>query len=98
MPAALRNAPLVVNDVVQPVLDLVELERVEAEARAARLDGGNDLVDVVADDAEAHVARVLLDDCAKGELSNDASCMPSTYRDARRSVPPSSWHLPRRAR
>jgi hypothetical protein len=36
-------------------------ERAEAEARAAALDRGRDLPDVVAHDAEAHVARVLLD-------------------------------------
>ena len=33
------------------------------ETGAARLDGWDDAIDVVADDAEAHVLRVLFDDC-----------------------------------
>lgn len=33
------------------------------EARAATLDGGDDAVDVVADDAEADILGVLFDDC-----------------------------------
>lgn len=39
------------------------LEKDAPEAGAARLDGRDDFVDVVADDAEAHILRVLLDDC-----------------------------------
>jgi hypothetical protein len=34
------------------------------ESSTTRLDGGDDLVDVVADDAEANVLGELLDDCA----------------------------------
>lgn len=40
-----------------------ERTRNAPEAGAARLDGGDNLVDIVADDAEAHVLGVLLDDC-----------------------------------
>jgi hypothetical protein len=43
-------------------------EWAEAEARAAALDSGCDLADVVADDAEADVARVLLDDAPERSL------------------------------
>lgn len=47
---ALRS-PLIVNDMVQAGLNLVELKWIEAETCAARLNGLNDLVDVVANDA-----------------------------------------------
>lgn len=43
--------------------EMKRLEKDAPEAGAARLDGRDDFVDVVADDAEAHVLRVLLDDC-----------------------------------
>lgn len=51
------------DDMVQARLDLIQLQRVEAESCAARLDGLDDLVDVVTDDAEANVAGVLFDHC-----------------------------------
>ena len=47
----------------KPVFHLVQFERVEAEPCAPALDSWDDLVHVVADDAEAHVLCVLLDDC-----------------------------------
>jgi hypothetical protein len=50
------------DDALHPTRDFRLGEWAEAEARAAALDGGCDLADVVADDAEADVARVLLDD------------------------------------
>ena len=51
------------DDMVESIFDLVEFERVETETGTTRLDGGNDLVDVIADDAEADVLGVLLNDC-----------------------------------
>ena len=53
---------------LQAAADLLGLERPEAEARAARLQRGDDLVDVITDHAEARVLRVLLDYSAEGEL------------------------------
>ena len=52
------------DDAVDAALDLRAIERREAEARAPALDGRDDFVDVVADNAEAHVACVLLHDAA----------------------------------
>ena len=67
-PKARIHAPLCLDVTINPLLDLRDGERREAKARAAALDGGDDLVDVVADDAEADVLRVLLDDAAERGL------------------------------
>ena len=60
--------PLGFDDVVHALLDLLDGQRREPEARTATLDGGDDLVDVVADDAEADVLRILLDDAPERGL------------------------------
>ena len=57
--------PLRLNHQVHPFLDFRDRERREPEAGAPTLDGGHDLVHVVADDAEPHVLRVLLDDATE---------------------------------
>lgn len=57
---------LCVDDIVQARYDLLLDQRRKPEARAARLHCRNDLAQVVADDAEAHVVGVLLDDCGPG--------------------------------
>jgi hypothetical protein len=56
------------DDALHTTRDFRLGERAEAETRAAALDGGCDLADVVADDAEADVARVLLDDTPERSL------------------------------
>ena len=66
--AKVDHSPLAFDDVVQPSLDLLNLQRIEAETRASRLNGGNDLVDVVANDAKADVLGVLLDDASERGL------------------------------
>lgn len=48
------------DDMLQPGQDLFCGEWSESEASATRLEGWNDLGLVVADDAESHVVRVLL--------------------------------------
>ncbi len=58
-------APLGVDDVLQAGAHVALAQGREAEARAARLQRRDDLADVVADQAEARVARVLLDHCAR---------------------------------
>ena len=65
---SLLHAPLSLNDNIYPLLDLGHRQRREAEPRAATLHRGHDLVDVVADDAKAHVLRILLDNAAEGRL------------------------------
>ena len=63
------SAPLLRADVVQAAAHKLLGQRLEAEARAARLQGRDDLGHVVADEAEARVARVLLHHCgAAGRL------------------------------
>lgn len=44
------------------------------EASATRLNGGDDLVDVVADDAEADVLGILLDDCRRSHFVSALDC------------------------
>jgi hypothetical protein len=65
-------APLSLSDVLvlRASLDLGYRQRQEAEAGAAALDDWHDLVDVVSDDTEAHVARVLLDNAPQRCLSD----------------------------
>lgn len=57
-----------VNDSLQPVPDIVLRERWKSEAGAAGLDGWDDLADIVADEAEASVPGVLLDNCAATQM------------------------------
>ena len=52
----------------EAVADLIPAEGGEAEAGATGLEGRDDLGHVVADEAEAGVLGVLLDDAAEGEL------------------------------
>lgn len=56
------------------------------EARASGLDGRNYLIDVVADDTEANILRVLFDDCggphdAESELQRSWSAYMLAYLD-----------------
>ena len=53
---------------IQPLLDFYYRERRKAEARATALNGWYYLVDIIADDAEADILCVLLDDTAKCSL------------------------------
>ena len=66
--AVIDAAVLGGDDAVDAALDLRAIEGREPEARAATLDGRDDFVDVVADNAEAHVACVLLHDAAQCRL------------------------------
>ena len=59
-----------IDHVLQAAAHVALPERREAEARAARLQRRDDLADVVADEAEAHVARVLLHHCTADRLSS----------------------------
>ena len=61
---AKRHAPLGVHHVLQAAAHIALAQGGKAEARAARLQRRDDLADVVADQAEPRVARVLLDHCA----------------------------------
>ena len=63
-----EHSPFRLNHGIHPLLDLRDRQRGEPEARTTALDSGNALVDVVADDAEADVLRVLLDDAAERGL------------------------------
>jgi hypothetical protein len=60
------DALLLLDDDLEPLVDLSYRQRAEAETRAARLNCWRDFVDVVADDAEADILGVLLDDCRRG--------------------------------
>ena len=57
------SALLGVNDVLQARANVALAQGREAEARAARLQRRDDLADVVADQAETRVPRVLLNHC-----------------------------------
>ena len=54
---------------LQPGQHLVLGERGESEAGASRLEGGDDFREVVADEAEASVLRIFLDNPPEGVLS-----------------------------
>jgi len=58
------HSPLPLHHVLQPHAHVLRRQRREAEARAPALQRGDDLDDVVADQAEARVAGVLLNHCA----------------------------------
>ncbi len=58
------SALLTVDDKLQAAPDVAVCQRREAEARAPRLQRWDDLVDIVADEAETRISRVLLDHCA----------------------------------
>lgn len=60
--------PFGLNNTVQTFLHLRYGQRREAEPCASTLNRGNDLVDVVADNAEPNVLGVLLDYTAQGRL------------------------------
>lgn len=81
------------DHVVETRLHLARFQRREAEAGAAALDGGNDFVHIVADDAKAHITRVLLHHCRSERQSGAASTYPAAGRPAR----PASWRPPRPA-
>lgn len=51
------------DDMVESALDFRFGQRSEAKLGASGLDGGNDAVDIVADNAESGIGRVLLDHC-----------------------------------
>lgn len=53
---------LLAQNVEEAGANQLRVQRLEAEARAARLNRGNDLGDVVADEAEPRVLTVFLDD------------------------------------
>lgn len=57
------GSPLLLYDVLQPRHHQLRGEGAEAEPRAAGLQGGDDLGEVVADEAKAGVFRKLLDHC-----------------------------------
>lgn len=57
------------NHRIDAALDLSRLKRRESEACAPTLDSRDDFVHVVANDAETHVACVLLHDATQGRLS-----------------------------
>ena len=56
--------PLCFDDLVQSRSDVLRLEGREAELCAARLEGGDDLVHIITDEAEPRVCRVVLNHCA----------------------------------
>lgn len=60
--------PLRVHHVLHAISHRLGAERGEAEPGASRLQGGDDLRHVVADEAEAGVLGVLLDDAPQREL------------------------------
>ena len=74
------------------------------EASAPGLNSGNDLVDVVANDAEPHILGVLLDNCisATHEVSasfatkNGTVVLRSAYRGEEQTEQPVSSYRPRR--
>ena len=59
------NVLLSFNDGLYPLLYLYYGERRESEPCTTTLDSGGDLIDIVADDAEADVLRVLFNDPAE---------------------------------
>jgi hypothetical protein len=61
--AVRRRPPLCLHHLVQPGAHVLGVQWREAELGAAGLERRDDLADVVADEAEPRVARVLLDDC-----------------------------------
>ena len=63
-------SPLRHNHQVHPPLHLLDRQGREAEPRTPTLDGRRDLANIVADDAEADVARVLLDDATESGLGS----------------------------
>lgn len=68
--ATLRSSLLLFNDIHQAGADHLRVQRLEAETRAAGLQGGNDLGHVVANQAEASVLAVLLDNYRSHPLSS----------------------------
>jgi hypothetical protein len=56
-------APFALGHALQALAHVHLRQRREAEARAPRLQRRDDLADVVADQAEARAAGVLLNDC-----------------------------------
>lgn len=55
---------LMVNNGQKPLFYLIYGQRGKSEARAARLNGRNDFIHVVADDAEPDVLSILLYDAS----------------------------------
>ncbi len=63
VPYHMRHSPLLLYHMLQPGRDMRSCQGWEPEACASGLQCGDDLGDVVADEAEARIAGVLLDDC-----------------------------------
>jgi hypothetical protein len=57
-----KNQPFLVYHVLQPLLNLKRVKRRKPEAGASTLYGRDDLVHIVADDAEPNIPRILFDD------------------------------------
>mmetsp|Transcript_34496 Transcript_34496/g.67521 ORF Transcript_34496/g.67521 Transcript_34496/m.67521 type:complete len:232 (-) Transcript_34496:264-959(-) len=64
----LHRDPLRLGDLLQPRSDVLWPQRREAEPRAPRLERGDDLVYVVADEAKPRVCCVVLDHSSQREL------------------------------
>ena len=76
------------QNVQQTTPDQLWIEWLEAETSAARLQRRNDLRDIVADETEARVLRVFLDDCMKEKMKS--------YFDEEQTEQHLSCCLPRR--
>ena len=70
-----------------------EVREDEPKASAAGLDGGDDLVHVVADDAEADVLRELLDDLKARQLTKDGVREPGELTSSESGLSCLSHHI-----
>ena len=60
---------LLLDHIVQSIHYLARLQRCKSKLGTARLDGRNDLVQVVADETKAHIFRILLNNCNNVSLN-----------------------------
>lgn len=70
------SIPFTLNNVLQSLVNLFQGQRGESEPRTPRLDSGDDLTDVIADDAESHILCVFLDHCKKKRSAANESHGP----------------------